>query len=251
MAAGFLPPIQLELETRPAVDAAAGPAGPRLCQPTANHVSLPLTAKTKPDYTAATHRGGQWTLLILIACTLVTISEFYTWVLGEESHHFSVEKGVSHQLQMNLDIVVAMHCRDLHINVQDAAGDRILAGDMLTKHDTSWALWNEKLNKQTKGGGHAYQSLHADDKSRRSREEEDLHAGHVLGEVNHGGRKFPKSPRLRRGDKKDSCRVFGSLEGNKVQGDWHITARGHGYVEPGEHLDHSGMYFSQFWMANN
>jgi len=31
---------------------------------------------------------------------------------------------------------------------------------------------------------------------------------------------------------------------NKVQGDFHITARGHGYQEFGEHLDHSVFNFS-------
>ena len=67
--------------------------------------------------------------------------------------------------------------------------------------------------------------------------------GHVLGEVGGRGgkRKFPKTPKLR-GAVRDSCRVFGSLEGNKVQGDFHITARGHGYMEFGEHLDHSGTF---------
>jgi hypothetical protein len=32
------------------------------------------------------------------------------------------------------------------------------------------------------------------------------------------------------------------MEGNKVQGDFHITARGHGYMEMGQHLDHSGKH---------
>jgi hypothetical protein len=47
---------------------------------------------------------------------------------------------------------------------------------------------------------------------------------------------------MRRGDVPNACRIYGSLEGNKVQGDFHITARGHGYREVGAHLDHSCMY---------
>jgi hypothetical protein len=57
------------------------------------------------------------------------------------------------------------------------------------------------------------------------------------------GRKhmFAKTPRLK--GLIDSCRVFGSLDVNKVQGDFHITARGHGYQEWGhEHLDHSSKF---------
>lgn len=86
--------------------------------------------------------------------------------------------------------------------------------------------------------------MHAlDSGAMESQREEDTHVGHVLGEVGGRGgkRKFPKTPKLR-GAVRDSCRVFGSLEGNKVQGDFHITARGHGYWDNGDHLDHSGMF---------
>ena len=73
--------------------------------------------------------------------------------------------------------------------------------------------------------------------------EEDTHVGHVLGEVRSQKRKFKKTPRVKRGMQPGACRIFGSLEGNKVQGDFHITARGHGYMEFGQHLDHGGMSF--------
>ena len=135
-----------------------------------------------------------------------------------------------------------MRCKDLHVNVQDAAMDRILAGDMLTKHDTNWQLWTDKLNKKRRGGG-AYRALHEENKDRTEAEEEDQHVGHVLGHMREGGRKFPTTPRLRRWEQSDSCRIYGSLEGNKVQGDFHITARGHGYMEFGgeTHLSHEGL----------
>lgn len=119
-----------------------------------------------------------------------------------------------------------MQCADLHINVQDASGDRILAGDMLRRDVTNWGQWV--------AGGHAL------GEGMEKEMEEDTHVGHVLGEVR-GSRRFKKTPRVKRGERADGCRVFGSLEGNKVQGDFHITARGHGYMEMGEHLDHSGM----------
>jgi hypothetical protein len=65
-------------------------------------------------------------------------------------------------------------------------------------------------------------------------EEEDVHD--YLGKAR-GKKKFAKTPRLR-GKDADACRIYGSLDGNKVQGDFHITARGHGYMEFGQHLDH-------------
>ncbi len=140
---------------------------------------------------------------------------------------------MSHQLQINLDAIIAMRCEDLHINVQDASGDRILAGDTLSRNPTSWRYWTDPKRLKT-------QLVNKDRAEREELELEDTHVGHVLGEVRRGAKKFPKTPSVPRGHVADACRVFGSLEGNKVQGDFHITARGHGYIEWGEHLSHDG-----------
>ncbi|MCJ1254942.1 hypothetical protein MMC24_002758 [Lignoscripta atroalba] len=193
--------------------------------------------KTKPTYTRRTSTGGYTTLILLFFSVFLSLTELRRWYRGHETQLFSVEKGVSHTLQINLDTVVAMKCADLHINVQDASGDRILAGDMLNREPTTWNQWvNDK-------GIHRLGN--EDGKGRREElEEEDTHVGHVLGEVKRGSKKFKKTPRLRRGVVADSCRIFGSLEGNKVQGDFHITARGHGYMEFADHLDHSAFNFS-------
>lgn len=146
---------------------------------------------------------------------------------------------MSRELQLNFDAVVAMSCDAVRINVQDAAGDRILAGELLQKQDTSWAAWNRELNFAGRGGIQEYQILNAEEESRLLEQEEDQHVRHVLGEVRRSlKRKFPKPPKLRSTDLIDSCRIFGSLEGNYVQGDFHITARGHGYFEQGDHLEH-------------
>src|SRR5699024_8751237 len=131
-------------------------------------------------------------------------------------------------LQLNLDIVVDMPCDSLRINIQDAAGDHILAGGLLKKEDTSWILWMQKRNYETTYGANEYQTLSSEHADRLLEQEEDVHASHVLDHVRSNPRKkFAKSPKLRRGDAVDSCRIYGSLEGNKVQGDFHITARGH------------------------
>ncbi|KAJ5683424.1 hypothetical protein N7462_006589 [Penicillium macrosclerotiorum] len=201
--------------------------------------------KTKASYTTPSHRGGQWTVLILAICTLFSLSELKTWWRGTEQHHFSVEKGVSHELQLNLDMVVHMPCDTLRVNIQDGAGDRILAGELLKREETSWQLWMQKRNYETHDGAHEYQTLNHEADDRVSEREADAHVHHVLGEVRHNPRrKFAKGPRMRWGEKSDACRIYGSLEGNKVQGEFQLTARGHGYRELGEHLDHSTFNFS-------
>jgi endoplasmic reticulum-Golgi intermediate compartment protein 2 len=172
----------------------------------------------------------------LISLALVW-SETSRWWRGYEYHTFAVEKGVGRSMQINLDVVVRMKCADLHVNVQDAAGDRILAATMLTRDPTQWTQWVDAK------GVH---KLKDSDAARKKAEfsEEGFGEEHVHDIVSAGKRraKWARTPRLK--GEADSCRLYGSLELNKVQGDFHITARGHGYREFGEHLDHSMFDFS-------
>jgi hypothetical protein len=175
---------------------------------------------------------------------LLILTEIARWWRGHETHTFAVEKGVSHDLQINIDMVVAMRCPDLHVNVQDAAGDWIRAGEVLKKDPTNWAQWvnskgQHKLGRDSEGrllSGEGWQL---------SSEEEGFGEEHVHDIVRSAGKraKWAKTPKIRGMPKEgDSCRVYGSMQLNKVQGDFHITARGHGYHEftvPG-HLEHDG-----------
>jgi len=178
---------------------------------------------------------------MLIISFLLIFSEFRRWWRGHETHTFTVEKGVGHNMQINLDIVVAMKCPDIHINVQDAAGDRILAGEMLKKDPTNWRQWVDargvhKLGTDSQGRLITGEGFHDHEEGFGEEHVHDIVAAA-------GGRKakFGKTPKLRgRFAGGDSCRIFGSLNVNKVQADFHITARGHGYQELGSHLDHDG-----------
>ncbi|KAF1836306.1 DUF1692-domain-containing protein [Decorospora gaudefroyi] len=191
--------------------------------------------KTKKTYLVQGRNSSAWTVTLILTCIYLAWSEITRWFAGTTSQTFSVEKGVSHDMQINIDVIVAMRCADLHVNMQDAAGDRTLAGDLLRKDPTTWSQWTGKnlesgMHELGKGGG---------EKAAPGWEELwDVHE--QLGRARK--RKFSKTPRVRA--QTDSCRIFGSMDGNKVQGDFHITARGHGYLEFGEHLDHSTFNFS-------
>ncbi|KAK3392122.1 endoplasmic reticulum vesicle transporter-domain-containing protein [Sordaria brevicollis] len=199
--------------------------------------------KSKPQYVTRTTAGGKWTVFISFISLILFWSEASRWWRGSESHTFAVEKGVSHSLDINLDIVVKMKCQDIHINVQDAAGDRILAASKLHRDPTVWQHWVDnkgihKLGRDAQGRvntGEGYLQGHDEGFG-----EEHVHDIVALGRKR---AKWARTPRLW-GATPDSCRVFGSLELNKVQGDFHITAKGHGYMEFGQHLDHSAFNFS-------
>ncbi len=76
--------------------------------------------KTKPSYTEKTSNGGLWTIILICASIFLTFSELGRWWVGHTTHSFSVEQGVGRDLQINLDLVVAMKCEDVHVNLQDA-----------------------------------------------------------------------------------------------------------------------------------
>ncbi|KAH0545163.1 hypothetical protein FGG08_000775 [Glutinoglossum americanum] len=183
--------------------------------------------KTKTSYTTRHARGGQWTVVLIIISLLLTVSEFVRWHRRYETHQFSVEKGIGHELQINLDIVVAMPCSDLHVNVQDASGDRILAGGVLKHDPTNWSQWGKGMHQLGWGDQNAMYDDEID------------HLADII-----GGResKWRSTPRLK-GDG-NACRIYGDMQLNKVQGDFHITARGHGYMEWGQHLSHDVFNFS-------
>lgn len=191
--------------------------------------------KTKAAYTQQTSNGGRWTIVLLCASLWLASTELGRWWKGDTTHTFSVEQGIGHDLQINVDLVIAMKCDDININVQDASGDRILASTTLSTSNTLWRQWRSQ-QKQALGQSKE-QRLEREIGSTDEYRVEDVHD--YLSAARHNAR-FKKTPSLPRGSTGDSCRVYGSMHVNKVQGDFHITARGHGYSEFGQHLDHSG-----------
>lgn len=205
-------------------------------------LTLYFAAKSKPQYVTRTEGGGKWTVAMAVVSIFLLWAELARWWRGSESHTFAVEKEVSHSMQINLDAVMLMKCGDLHINVQDAAGDLILAGSKLTKDETSWSQWVNQKGVHKLGRDSEGRVI--TDAGWQNLDEEGFGEEHVHDIVALGKRraKWARTPRVR--GPPDSCRVYGSLDLNKVQGDFHITARGHGYRGPGGHLDHSRMLYS-------
>ncbi|OBT45700.1 hypothetical protein VE00_03903 [Pseudogymnoascus sp. WSF 3629] len=204
--------------------------------------------KSKPEYVTKTSGGGKWTVLMLIISALLTFSELGRWWRGHEDHTFEVEKFVSRDLQVNLDMVVAMRCPDIHINVQDASGDRILASKVLKTDLTNWLQW-VTIKGQHQLGHNADGSIITDEGFEEDGHDEGFGEEHVHDIIYTATRsnKWAKTPKIKGHPRDgDSCRIFGSMMLNKVQGDFHITARGHGYQEAfgTKHLDHSTFNFS-------
>ncbi|KAI0095503.1 DUF1692-domain-containing protein [Daldinia grandis] len=198
--------------------------------------------KAKPQYVTRTSGGGKWSVVMYVVSCVLLWSEVARWWRGEETHTFAVEKGIGHNMQINLDIVLKMKCKDLHVNVQDASGDLIRAASRLQEDVTNWGQWVD-----AKGVHRLGRDSHGRAVTGAGWHEEGFGEEHVHDIVAMGRKKarWAKTPRLW-GAEADSCRIYGSLDLNKVQGDFHITARGHGYSDPGvpTHLDHGSFNFS-------
>jgi hypothetical protein len=195
--------------------------------------------KAKPQYVTRTSDGGKWTIIMAVVSALLLWSEISRWWRGSETHNFAVEKGISHEMQINIDIVVHMQCNDLHINVQDAAGDRILAASRLTRDRTDWHQWVDGKGVHKLGHDKHGRVVTGEDYHDEGFGQEHVHDIVAMGKKR---TKWAKTPRV--WGPADSCRIYGSLDLNKVQGDFHITARGHGYMQHGNHLEHSEFNFS-------
>ena len=189
--------------------------------------------KTKTTYLTSTRNGGLYTILLAGICIWLTSTEIWRWTVGTTTHTFSIEKGIDHDLQINIDIIVAMQCNDLHVNVQDASGDRILAGDKLKKDQTMWQTWQDPREVKQLAKNFDKETFE------QYLKEEDVHE--FLAKAR-GRKTYSKTPKLKSGQTPDACRLFGSIMSNKVQGDFHITARGHGYASMGDHLDHKSEF---------
>ncbi|KAK3672463.1 hypothetical protein LTR78_007770 [Recurvomyces mirabilis] len=164
--------------------------------------------KTKPSYQQKTNTGGVWTVVLICASLWLAWTEVVRYWYGNTSHDFSVEQGVGHDLQINLDVVVKMKCDDLHVNVQDASGDRILAGQALHKDSTTWTQWGLNRKQHTLGATKEERldlSGFPGFGDYKEYAEEDVHD--YLGAARKS-KKFLKTPRMSRGVEADSSFNF-------------------------------------------
>jgi len=171
--------------------------------------------KVDSAYTTRTSRNGIISVVIILFIACFSVSEFSRYLSGQETHRFSVEKKIEQRMRLNVDITVAMECEVLHIHVQDATGDLIVTDGILKKSPSEFNT--------------------LDTESLLSHREDDPSLTAALSARKGGFRKRVKTG--------NSCRIWGSLFLNRVMGDFHITALGHGYGGM-IHLDHDRMNFS-------
>lgn len=186
--------------------------------------------KVPDTYQETSTSGGTVSILVFLFLTILVISEFSYYSATVKEYTFGVDTDADHKLKINIDITVAMECDDLGADVLDLSGSSIDTQTQLKMEPTYFKL--SKNQKQwlaalhlARGNREGYRTIN------------DVHDMNVM-----FGKSMPtympeKDNKEFEGDDFNSCRVHGSIEVNKVAGNFHFTAgksiphpRGHAHL---------------------
>lgn len=184
-----------------------------------------------PDtYTETSTSGGTVSILVFIFLSILVISEFAYYSATIKEYTFGVDTTADQKLMINIDITVAMECEDVGADVLDLSGSSVDTQTQLKMDPTYFRLsknqkqWLDALQ-AVRGNGEGYRTIN------------DVHImNKVFGDV------LPtympeKDNKEFEGEDFNACRVHGSIEVNKVAGNFHFTAgksiphpRGHAHL---------------------
>ncbi|KAF9206770.1 hypothetical protein BGZ49_001871 [Haplosporangium sp. Z 27] len=173
--------------------------------------------KVESGFVKRTGSGGILTLIVTAVLCILVIGEIKDYLSLRNDYRFLVDPLVNHELQINLDITVAMPCDSLNIDLRDMAEVQLHLTDKVHKIPVHFQL-----------GSSAYSD---------NIRQQPLDVQQLI-------RAASKTAALEKASKQNSedlkaCKIVGSFEANKLSGNLHITAVGHGYV--GAHIDHRTM----------
>lgn len=107
--------------------------------------------KVAHAYKRQSSRGGLATLVIGVLCFYFLCTELRGYAGGREEHFFTVTKEVSETIQLNLDIVVAIPCKKMHVIAQDFSEDTFMAHELLNMEGLTYDFGNEAIQSEIHG----------------------------------------------------------------------------------------------------
>lgn len=164
--------------------------------------------KQPPSDQVRSVRGSYSTFLTYFFMLFIIWVEIGGQLDGYIDHQYSVDDKIRERIDLNIDIIVAMPCKYLDANVRDITEDRFLAEEILNFEGLRvpphfWKLTPEEKDTKSVGIDNILaNSLEAD----------------FVGEGRRVNVELP------------ACRISGTIPINRVQGDFHITAEGYGYM---------------------
>lgn len=189
--------------------------------------------KLPSTYKARSESRGFLTVFVGLLALLMMLNDIGEYIWGWPDYEFSVDTERSNFLNINVDVVVNMHCKHLSVDLRDAIGDRLyLSKGVLRRDGTMFDIGQAtKLKEHAK----ALSARQAISQSRSSRGFFDT----LFRRTNGDGFK----PTYNFKPHGSACRVWGTVQVKKVTANLHITTLGHGYASH-EHVDHKNMNLS-------
>ncbi|KAI8874103.1 DUF1692-domain-containing protein [Ramicandelaber brevisporus] len=166
--------------------------------------------KVEGSYRAQSSSGGLATLIVSIVLFFLVFCEVRDHLQVTTSHEFLVDHRIAEQMQINLDVTVKMPCELISVDVADQSGTLQHVPGAITTFPAYFETRDAKVYRKT-------------------RQPQPAPGTEVDGKPTKDG-------------EPDACRVHGSVLVNKIAGNLHITALGHGHG--GAHTDHAKMNFT-------
>ncbi|KAJ7584131.1 endoplasmic reticulum-golgi intermediate compartment protein 2 [Mycena floridula] len=181
-------------------------------------------------YKARSGRGGFVTVLLFLLIGVMVFGDFVDFLQGYPDYDYSVDSDRHSYMKINVDIVVAMGCRYLSVDLRDAIGDRMYLNTGVlrrdgTLFDTSQAIKLAEHNKMVS-------TRQIVNQARKNR-----------GFFWWGDKTPEMKPTYNNVPHGSACRIWGNVSVKKVTANLHITTLGHGYASH-EHVPHDKMNLS-------
>ncbi|KAG0211328.1 hypothetical protein BGX28_008151 [Mortierella sp. GBA30] len=173
--------------------------------------------KVEAGFVKRTGSGGILTLVVSAILCILVIGEINEYLTTRNDYKFLVDPLVNHVLQINLDITIAMPCDALSLDLRDVADVQLRLSDKVQKIPTHFSLGSYAQSDKIRNMPLNVQKL--------------VKAASRTAALDHASKNADTDFK--------ACRIAGSFEANKLSGNMHITAVGHGY--PGAHIDHGVM----------
>ncbi|RDB26128.1 ER-derived vesicles protein 41 [Hypsizygus marmoreus] len=186
--------------------------------------------KIPSTYKARSESRGFMTLFVALLAFVLMLNDIGEFIWGWPDQEFSIDNNKSPYMGINIDIVVAMPCQYLSVDLRDAVGDRLFLSGGFRRDGT---VFDTTQATTFKAHTEALSVRKAVSQSRKSR-----------GLFSMFRRRTPEfKPTYKHEAAGSACRVWGTLGVKRVTANLHITTLGHGYASY-EHVDHTQMNLS-------
>ncbi|KAJ3506970.1 hypothetical protein NLJ89_g6563 [Agrocybe chaxingu] len=187
--------------------------------------------KLPSSYKARSESRGFMTIFVAFMAFMLVVNDISEFLWGWPDFEFSVDNNKNPFLDINIDMVVAMPCGYLSVDLRDAMGDRLFLSGGLRRDGVLFDVGQATALREHSEALSASQAVA---QSRASR---------GMFDWLFRRKKSLFAPTYKHVGDSSACRIAGTLQVKRVTANLHITTLGHGYSSY-EHVDHSKMNLS-------